>query len=67
MSQIKVTYAFKNKRLKHYMNVVWDQIKVFDNFGISWIDISSNKMADLLANVGIMPNDMSFSGVSCWQ
>lgn len=39
-------------------------IECFDAFGIIWKDISNNKMADLLANVAIKLDDISFSGVS---
>lgn len=34
ISQIRSKYASKNKRLKQYRNVVWDQIENFDTFGI---------------------------------
>ena len=54
----------KNKRLKQYRNAVWDTIESFDAFGIMWKDRSNNKMADLLENVAIKPDDISFSGVS---
>ena len=64
ISQIKETYASKNKRLKQYRNVVWDQIESFDAFGISWRDRTQNKMADLLANVAIKPQEVSFARVS---
>lgn len=46
------------------MNAFWDQIEAFDAFGIFWMDRSTNKMADLLANVAIKPDDISFAGVS---
>ena len=64
VQQIKTSYASKNKRLKQYRNVVWDGIEAFDAFGITWMDRSNNKMADLLANVAIKPNDDSFIGIS---
>ena len=63
VQQIKTSYASKNKRLKQYRNAIWDEIEVFDAFGITWMDISNNKMADLLANVEIKPNDDSFIGI----
>ena len=52
-----------NKRLKQYRNVVWDQIELFDAFGISWMERSQNKMTDLLENVAIKPKDISFSKI----
>lgn len=64
ISQIKGIYISKNKRLKQYRNVVWDMIESFDAFGIMWKDRTNNKMADLLANVAIKPDDISFAGVS---
>ena len=39
-------------------------IESFDAFGIMWKDRSNNKMADLLANVAIKPDDISFAGIS---
>ena len=54
----------KKKRLKQYRNAVWDEIEAFVTFGITWMDRSNNKMADLLENVAIKPNDDSFIGIS---
>ena len=51
-------------RLKQYKNVVWDMIEFFDAFGITWKDRNCNKMADLLANIAIKPNDITFVGLS---
>ena len=39
-------------------------IESFDAFGIIWKDRSNNKMENLLENVAIKPDDISFSGVS---
>ena len=64
VQQVKASYASKNKRLKQYRNAIWDEIKAFDAFGITWMDRSNNKMADLLANVAIKPNDDSFNDIS---
>ena len=64
ISQVKETYASKNKRFQQYRNAVWDQIEFFDAFGISWRDRSQNKMADLLENVAIKPKEMSFAIIS---
>ena len=50
--------------MKQYRNVVWDEIEAFDTFEIIWMDRSNNKMADLLANIAIKPNDDSFNGIS---
>ena len=54
----------QNKRLKQYRNAVWDIIECFDAFGIIWKDRSNNKMADLLANIAIKPDDITFGGIS---
>ena len=64
VSQVKDAYVSKNKRLKQYRNVVQDMIEVFDAFGITWKDRSCNKMADLLANIAIKPDDVTFVGFS---
>ena len=64
ISQVKNFYVSKNKRMKQYRNDVWDMIESFDAFGIMWKYRSNNKMADLLANVAIKLDDISFSGVS---
>ena len=64
VQQVKTAYVSKNKRLKQYRNAVWDEIEAFDAFGITWMDRSNNKMADLLANIAIKPNDDSFNGIS---
>lgn len=64
ISQVKGIYISKNTRLKQYRNVVWDMIESFDTFGIMWKDRTNNKMADLLVNVAIKPDDISFVGVS---
>ena len=50
--------------MKQYRNAVWDEIEAFDAFGITWMDRSNNKMADLLENIAIRPNDDSFNGIS---
>ena len=59
VQQVKAAYASKNKRLKQYRNAIWDEIEAFDAFGITSMDRSNNKMADLLANVEIKPNGIS--------
>ena len=64
VSHIRQDFASKNKRLKQYRNVVWDEIEEFDAFGITSMDRKNNKMVDLLANVAIKPDDISFVGVS---
>ena len=43
---------------------MWDQIEFFDTFGISWRDRTQNKMADLLENVPIKPQEVSFVEIS---
>ena len=35
VQQVKTAYASKNKKLKQYGNDVWDEIEVFDAFGIT--------------------------------
>lgn len=50
--------------MKKYRNFIWDHIEAFEGFGISWMDRSKNKMADLLANIATKTSDASFSGVS---
>ena len=64
ISQIRNAYVSKNKRLKQYRNAVWDMIECFDAFGIIWKDRSNNKMADLLANIAVKPDDITFAGIS---
>ncbi len=54
----------KNKRLKQYRNVVWDMIECFNTFGIILKDRSNNKMVDLLDNIIVKPDDITFSGIS---
>lgn len=39
-------------------------IECFEAFGIIWKDRTNNKMADLLANIAIKPDDITFAGVS---
>ena len=39
-------------------------IEQFDAFGIVWKDKTTNKMADLLENIAIKPDDITFSGIS---
>ena len=39
-------------------------IESFDVFGIIWKDRSNNKMENLLENVAIKPDDISFASVS---
>ena len=39
-------------------------IEYFDTFGIIWKDRSNNKMADLLANTAVKPNDITFASIS---
>ena len=67
ISQVRGVYVLKNKILKQYRNVVWDIIESFDAFRIMWKDSCNNKMVDLLANVAINPNDISFVGVSTME
>jgi len=43
---------------------VWDQIEIFNAFGITWRDRSQNKMVDLLATVAIKPKEITFVGIS---
>lgn len=43
---------------------MWDEIEAVDAIGITWMDRTKNKLSDLLANVAIKPNDISFIGVS---
>lgn len=64
ISWITETYASKNKRLKQYRNAIWDQLELFDAFGISWKDRSQNKMGYLLANVEIKPKEIPFAKIS---
>lgn len=64
VSQTKSKYVSKNKRLKQYRNVVWDELESFDGFGIGWMERGQNKVADLLANIAVKPNDMSYVGIS---
>ena len=64
VSQVINTYVSKNKRLKQYRNVVWDMIECFDEFEIVWEDRTNNKMADLLANIAIKLDDITFVGIS---
>lgn len=63
-SQIRGVYVSKNRRLKQYRNVVWDLLEGLDAFGIVWKDRSNNKMVDLLANIAIKSNDITFAGIS---
>ena len=53
----------KTRGWNNTKNAIWDHIKEFDPFGISWMDRSNNKMVDLLANLDIDPDDISFFGV----
>ena len=39
-------------------------IEYFDAFGIVWKDRTNKKMADLLANIEIKPDDITFAGIS---
>ena len=39
-------------------------IEFFDAFGITWKDRSCNKMVDLLANIVIKHDDVTFAGLS---
>ena len=64
VSQVRNVYISKNKRLKQCQNAVWDMIELFDAFDIIWKDRSYNKMADLLANIAIKLNDVTFAGLS---
>ena len=64
VSQVKNVYVSKNKRLKQYRNAIWDMIEFFDAFGITWKDRNYNKMADLLTNIAIKPDDVTFAGLS---
>ena len=43
---------------------MWDEIEAFDAFGITWMDRSSNKKANMLANIAIKPNDDYFIRIS---
>lgn len=64
ISQIRSKYASKNQRLKQYRNSVWDEIEGFNAFGIDWVDRSQNKMAKLLENIALRPEDITFVGIS---
>ena len=64
VSQVRNAYVSKNKRLKQYRNAVWDMIECFDAFGIIWKDRSNNKMVDLLANIAVKPDDITFASMS---
>ena len=57
-------FVSKNKRLKQYRNAVWDMVEYFDAFGIVWKDRTNKKMANLLENIAINPDDITFSGIS---
>ena len=39
-------------------------IELFDAFGITWKDRGCNKMADLLANISVKPDDVTFASLS---
>lgn len=64
VSQVKLVYISKNKRLKQYRNFVWDVIDGFDIFGIVWMERSNNKIADLLENISINLVDITFFGIT---
>lgn len=53
ISQVRSKYASKNKRLKKYINVVWDEIEKFDAFNIDWKERNHNRMVRLLANISL--------------
>lgn len=64
ISHIRSKYASNNKRLKQYRNVVWDEIKKIYAFNIDWKERSHNRMADLLGNIALRPEDITFEGIS---
>ncbi|KAH9329258.1 hypothetical protein KI387_001366, partial [Taxus chinensis] len=49
VNQVKRIYQVKNESLRHYRNVVWDNIKEFDAFSIESIPRAQSDMADSLA------------------
>ncbi|KAH9323734.1 hypothetical protein KI387_018373, partial [Taxus chinensis] len=49
INQVKRIYQVKNERLRHYHNVVWDNIEEFDAFSIKSIPRAQNDMTDSLA------------------
>lgn len=46
--QVKDQFATKNERLKNYKNVVWDNIKLFNAFGIKAVPRVENSLANAL-------------------
>jgi len=63
-SQVRGKYSSKNKRLKQYRNVVWDDIELFDAFSINWIHMSKNIMADFLANIALKRDDITLASIT---
>lgn len=61
ISQIRSKCASENKRFKQYRNVVWYKIESFDAFSIDWNERSHSKMTDLLANIALRPEDITFA------
>ncbi|XP_059067600.1 uncharacterized protein LOC131858387 [Cryptomeria japonica] len=47
--QVRNIYQTKNDRLKHYRNLVWENIEDFDSFNISVVPREYNDRADSLA------------------
>lgn len=50
--------------MNQYTNVVWDELENFDAFGIDWIQRSHNGAVDLLANIALRLDDITFVEIS---
>jgi ribonuclease HI len=68
IKQVRNTIYFLSSHLKHYQLEVWELLKSFSTFNISYLPHSLNYDTDFLSNVvsrlipsdGLMPNTFSF-------
>ncbi len=49
VKQVRKQFSVKNDKLRHYRNLVWDEIESFDAFSIEFVPRSQNTKADSLA------------------
>lgn len=49
VKQVRKQFSVKNDRLRHYRNLVWDEIESFEAFSIEFVPRAQNTKADSLA------------------
>lgn len=61
--QVRKQFAYHDKRLNHYRNIVWDLIESFDAFNIKQVYQSKNTVANSLAQAASSLEPLAMEGL----